>query len=184
MPDYFSKQYPSSHIDVVEIDPKLLNIAKDHFNYEPSDTITHIFKDARSYLNETDKKYDVVIVDVYGDSAIPFSVTTKEYVTELRKRLTPDGIVIANIIASPDETCRQIVGSINTTYRQLFTYGRVFSTGDWSNPTKQNVVAVYSAAPVDWITSKNPEITAMPSGITLTDNYAPLERMEQSCAQH
>lgn len=184
LPDYFSKQYPASHIDVVEIDPKLLDIAKEHFGYKPGNNIGHIFQDARSYLNQTTKSYDIIMVDVYGDSSIPFSVTTSEYVAQLSKHLSTGGIVIANVIASPDKTCSPIVGSIHATYRQTFSHGRVFATGDWNSPTKQNVVAVYTNKSLSWLTSDNPEIDTMPGGTILTDNYAPLERMEQQCAQH
>lgn len=184
LPDYLAKKYPSSQIDVVEIDPKLLAIAKEHFDYKPTANIHHIFGDARAYLNTATSSYDVIIVDVYGDNSIPFSVSTTEYVASLKKHLQPGGSVLANIIASPSEQCRPLIGGINASYQTHFYHSRIFTMNDWNTPVKQNLVVAYSNQRLDWITNHYPEIAALPATTPLTDNFAPLERFEQACGQN
>lgn len=182
IPDYLGKTHPNSQIDVVEIDPKLLDISKDHFEYKPTNNIHHIFGDARAYLNTAKSTYDIIIVDVYGDASIPFSLTTTEYVQSVKKRLTSDGIVIANIITSPAPECLPLLGSIHRSYGSVFPHSRAFTMRDWNIQQRQNLIVTYGYQPLEWIIPTRPEITQLPPGTQLTDNYAPLERLEQTCS--
>ncbi|WP_260763598.1 spermidine synthase [Candidatus Mycosynbacter amalyticus] len=59
-----------SHIDVVEIDPKLVEVAREHFYYRDPSNVTLTFTDARTYVNQTKQRYDIVVVDVYGTTRI------------------------------------------------------------------------------------------------------------------
>jgi len=59
------KQHPDAHLDVVEIDPKLLSIAREHFLLTAEDEarMTTIAVDARPFLNVNEKSYDLVFMD-------------------------------------------------------------------------------------------------------------------------
>ena len=59
------KQLPDAHLDVVEIDPKLLSIAREHFLLTAEDEarMTTIAVDARPFLNVNEKSYDLVFMD-------------------------------------------------------------------------------------------------------------------------
>src|SRR5690606_29510673 len=74
LPSHLAEKYPRSTVDVVEIDPGLKEIASRHFHFQPRANLNLIFKDARSYINTTDKRYDVILVDVYSDTNVPFSL--------------------------------------------------------------------------------------------------------------
>jgi hypothetical protein len=61
--------------------------------------------DARSYLQQNAKRYDIILTDVYQDLSIPFALATKEYAALLKKSLAAEGVVIANIIGSDNPCC-------------------------------------------------------------------------------
>ena len=59
--------------------------------------------DARSYLRQTDRRYDVIIVDAYRPPYVPFYLTTKEFFELVEDRLNPGGIVALNVATTPDD---------------------------------------------------------------------------------
>ncbi|OFY64396.1 MAG: hypothetical protein A3H98_08470 [Bacteroidetes bacterium RIFCSPLOWO2_02_FULL_36_8] len=80
-------------VDAVEIDGRMLEIAKKYFYY--SDTSTSVFvDDARHYLRTTNKKYDLAVFDVANGEVQPSYVFTKESFQELKQCLTPNGVVL------------------------------------------------------------------------------------------
>jgi len=54
-------------------------------------------KDARAFLQATDRAYDLIWVDVFARHMVPFHLTTVEFFAELRAHLTPVGIVAVNL---------------------------------------------------------------------------------------
>ena len=62
MAEYMARQLPNTHIDVVEIDPGLENISRQYFSYQSLPNVKLIFNDARTYIQHTDRRYDVVLI--------------------------------------------------------------------------------------------------------------------------
>ncbi len=183
LPQYLARTYPTSQIDVVEIDPDLLGIAKTYFQYQPTGNITHIAADARTFLNTNKRTYDLIIADVYNDTSVPFSLTTTEYTAQLRRNLTPSGTVLVNAIMSPSKACTPLLGGVNSSYLQNFTYNKGFALEDWSVKSRQNIIMAYSNTSLGWLHLKQDEITAtLPQAKVLTDNFAPVEKLTFACA--
>jgi predicted membrane-bound spermidine synthase len=182
LPEYVAREYPDTAIDVIEIDTKLPGIAKQYFRYEPTANIHVIAEDARTYLTKTDKRYDVVVVDVYNDDAVPFSLATREYAASLKKIVQPNGVVAANIIAGANKECLPLLSSLNGTYRSAFSNARIYPLVDPKNRIKQNIIAIYGNTSLDWaehLVGEN--TTVLPTGQKLTDNFAPTEHLIQKC---
>ncbi len=83
-------------VDVVEIDPVIAEVAAEFFGLQPREATVHVM-DAREYLLRTDQLYDLVIVDAFGSSAVPFHLVTQEAFGLLKSRLTERGVVAMNI---------------------------------------------------------------------------------------
>jgi predicted membrane-bound spermidine synthase len=182
LPEYLGRQYPDSHIDVIEIDPKLPQIARQYFRYQQPSNVSVIAQDARAYLRNSTKQYDIVLVDVYNDASVPFSLATKEYAADLKHMLTNDGIVAANIIAGANPTCSPLLRSIQASYTTAFRLGRYYPMETLDMSAKQNLIGVYSNASLGWADAVPGQTTAtIASGAVLTDNFAPTERLIQSC---
>jgi spermidine synthase len=92
------KQYASAgwRVDAVDIDPEIVDIAKRYFNLQSSDAAIRVM-DAREYLSTTAKRYDVILMDAFGSSAIPFHLVTKEVFASIASHLRPGGVFALNI---------------------------------------------------------------------------------------
>jgi predicted membrane-bound spermidine synthase len=78
--------------DVVEIDARLLDIAKKYFYFNDS-LITYTVDDARHYMRTAKKQYDIISFDVFAGEVTPSYLFTTEGVRELKKLLKKDGMI-------------------------------------------------------------------------------------------
>jgi len=89
------KYFSNTSIKGVEIDQKITDLASEYFKLP--DTINVTTYDGRAYLNATDEKYDVIMVDAYQDITIPFQMSSLEFFTMVKNHLTKDGIMVVNM---------------------------------------------------------------------------------------
>lgn len=81
-------------VDVVEIDERIEKIAKKYFNINKD--VNVVIDDARHYINTTQKKYDIIIYDLYHSETPPIHLMTKEAFNEIKNRLSKNGVLIIN----------------------------------------------------------------------------------------
>lgn len=93
-------------VEGVEIDNKIIDLSREYFDLSENVQVTNF--DGRAFLAETDKKYDVIMVDAYQDITIPFQMSTVEFFTLVKNRLTENGVMIVNMNMHSDAK-----GSIN-----------------------------------------------------------------------
>jgi spermidine synthase len=104
-------------VDAVEIDPVVTEIALTYFGLDPSEAkIFHM--DGRRFLSTHKEKYDLIIMDAFGSSSIPFHLVTEESFGLIASRLKEDGIFAINIEAVGWRD--QIVKSLTTTLKRHF----------------------------------------------------------------
>ena len=94
----------SNRYDFLDIDGSLQEIAETHLLGEPlSANKTFHAVEARAWLASTDKRYDLIVMDVFqGNLAIPEHLVTREFFQQIKSRLKEGGVMAANIIASPN----------------------------------------------------------------------------------
>lgn len=179
LPQQVALSYPESHIDVVEIDPELVKVAREHFAYRDPANVEIISEDARTYSNRTTKRYDIVVVDVYGNTDIPFTFMTKEYGEAIGRIVNPGGVVMVNMIAGEQGGCGALLATLEAPYRKNFTQHLIKSNSTAATTkSPHNIIGVYSDKPLAY-----PGYMSLPARPTevLTDDYAPAERMRQKC---
>jgi spermidine synthase len=92
-------KYHSWKVYAVEIDPVVISMAEQYFGLSPSEA--NLFAmDGRQFLQSTEKKYDVVMLDAFGSSSIPFHLCTKEVYQLISSRLNSNGILAVNVEAT------------------------------------------------------------------------------------
>lgn len=93
-----SHREPSNRYTYVDIDPKIRDIAEQRFLKEPIRG-TFIADDARRFVRSSDKKFDAVVVDVFSShTSIPGHLVTQEFWQDSRRTLTPQGVLLINLI--------------------------------------------------------------------------------------
>ncbi len=102
-PKYFLQSYPNISVDVVEIDPAVVEVAKEYFSLDDTNPNLRIFtQDGREFLANHQGKYDLVILDAFSKSYVPFHLMTMEFYNILYNKLNPGGVAISNHIGSPN----------------------------------------------------------------------------------
>jgi spermidine synthase len=98
-PKRFLSEYDAT-VDVVEIDPAVVDAAETHFGVRESDRLGIHTMDGREYLERTNHTYDVIVLDAYRADRVPYHLTTVEFMDLVHGRLDEDGVVVANVISA------------------------------------------------------------------------------------
>jgi predicted membrane-bound spermidine synthase len=108
----FGELYPDVEIDGVEIDGEVTEAARRYMGLGDNPRLHVITADGRPYLELTDRRYDLIIVDAYHQPYIPFYLATREFFAAAREHLNPGGVIALNVAGVPgDERLSAAVGS-------------------------------------------------------------------------
>ncbi len=86
----------NAFIELVEIDPVIVALAKDEFNVEQLGNVHIVLADALDYMRASAKQFDVVIVDVFIIDVVPEAFTSADFIKRLAAQLNPGGKLIYN----------------------------------------------------------------------------------------
>ena len=145
IPKKLQKEFPSLEIDVVEIDPEVIQIAKNHFNVRESNRLHLHAQDGRLFLTRTANQYDIILLNAYYADAMPFHLATREFFELAQRKLTPNGIVVANLISAVTGPSGKIARAFVKTERRVFPQTYVFAARraeNVSTDTIQNIIVV------------------------------------------
>ena len=94
---------PQAHIDVVEIDPAVVRVAKEFFAFKADTRTTVIETDGRVFVKRAireQRHYDLIMLDAFDHEYIPEHLLTREFLQEIASLLTPSGVLAANTFSS------------------------------------------------------------------------------------
>ena len=187
-PKYFLQKYPAARIDVVEIDPELTALAYEHFRLKDDARMRIFHEDARTYLNHSQERYDVIYGDAYKSLyTIPWHLTTKEAAKRAYDLLNEDGCVLLNIISSLRGNASLFLQAELATYREVFPQVFVFAVMDPGDPdlVQSTVLVALKSIEKPVRTSEDAELAdylrhdvtdKIPAGLpVLTDEFAPVD---------
>ncbi|USK87221.1 spermidine synthase [Peribacillus asahii] len=172
-------KYPNvEHVDLVDIDPKMVQLAKTHpallVQNERSfldEKVTVHIEDAKGYISGQLEPYDVIIIDFPDPSdSIISSLYTKELFSKVALLLAEDGVLVCQS-NSPEEAPR-LFWSIGKTIEAAGFYTRGYkilvpSFGVWG----------FHLATKKELSEEIPEISvpheALPKNMTHLFNFSP-----------
>lgn len=149
IPRLLDKFYPGVKIDGVELDPAVSQIAQDNFApFPPSVTLHHT--DGRVFLKQTDRRYQVIIIDAYKELAIPAHLSSREFFALIKEHLSPDGLLALNINATGDESevYQRFVATLQSEFDQVYNltipgaYNRLIVATDRPSNFNQDLRAI------------------------------------------
>jgi spermidine synthase len=192
-PKEYLKTYPEAKLDVVEIDPGLTALAREHFELKDNPRLNIFHEDGRIFLNHcNDHKYDAVFMDAYRSMlTIPYQLTTQEAVQKISDALSDEGAVFANVISSLDDNKSEFLRAELATYRSVFPQVFLFAV-QYPKPTEveklyfQNIMLVGLKSQLKpELVSENEkqngflsnlvEIKTSKKDLIMTDEFAPVE---------
>ena len=139
-PRIFHETYPNATVDVVELDPAVIDAADRYFGIPDSPRMNVHRGDGRQYLEETDRTYDVIVLDAYRKDEVPFQLTTVEFMRRAAERLDDDGVLVANLISAPSGPASEFYRAEFKTMQRVFP--RVYGFPTAGGPVVQNVEIV------------------------------------------
>jgi spermidine synthase/MFS family permease len=192
LPRYVEATRPGSIGRVLELDPVVLETARQELGLVTSDELTVRLGDGRvSLRDEPTDAYDLVVGDAFAGPAVPWHLTTREFVAEVQRVLRQGGIYAVNIIDYPP---------LRLARAQLATFAQVFDhVAVWGPPSRVrgesggNVILLASDAPfpADALAAANeardggawlaadPELIDgfITDALVLTDDFAPADQL-------
>lgn len=206
-PRAFHMHDPEMQIDVVDIDPKVLEVAQTYFYLEEDEHIHCIAEDGRMFMRKADPdSYDCVILDAFTiGGRIPFHLVTREFFDLCASRLTDKGVFVMNINSALEGPSARIYESMSRTLTECFPRVYVFAIGSSREAVTQSTNIMFVATktedeitPADWAAraaehQSNSYVDAArmeamirelvvdspsnPDAPVFTDDYAPIETM-------
>ena len=100
LPKQLLRDYPELKIDVVEIDPEVVRVARRFFGLGADRRMRIRIADARRFLADPrTPRYDFIVVDAYAGDQIPRSLISRAFIASVRKRLTAIGMMAVNVLS-------------------------------------------------------------------------------------
>lgn len=125
-PKAFLRAYPDVRVSVVEIDPEVIRVAREYFAVSDDPRLRIYSEDGRVYLHSSDEKYDVIVLDAYSKTFVPFHLMTREFFEEVDRDLTDSGVLIMNLIApttgAGSELLKAEVSTISTVFPRTYAF--------------------------------------------------------------
>jgi spermidine synthase len=144
-PKYFLKNYPNVTVDVVEIDPVVIDVAHKYFNVTDNPRLNIYNDDARDFLTKTsnNQKYDIIVLDAFSKNYVPFHLMTLQYYQLLYNKLTaPNGVIVSNQIGSLEGDASNLYRAAYKTMSQVFPGLYAFPINQFSPDAVQNIILV------------------------------------------
>lgn len=121
----FLHYYTNTIVDTVEIDPVVVEVAKQFFGVTESARHKIYNEDGRVFLRRATEQYDAILLDAYTTtrygSSIPPHLTTREFFQLAESRLTTNGVLAYNVIGQVQGWKADIVGGMYRTMSEAFT---------------------------------------------------------------
>jgi len=174
-----------------EINPVVIDMAYKHFGLNIPRSQAHTV-DGRRFLHETNKSFDVIALDAYGGSGIPFHLITQEVFKLAKQRLNKNGILGLNVIGDGWDSL--LVHSVLKTLELVFTHVIALPASE-NKASIQNFIVFASDSEItpklqNSLRRESNEnnffhatiaksfkniFTSKPHGIILTDNHNPAD---------
>ena len=141
-PKKFHADYPEMNIDVVEIDKDVVSAGEEFFFVLQDERLEITTDDGRIFLRKTDKKYDIIVLDAYDKTYVPFHLMTREFHQLVSDHLTDDGVLISNIITSIDGDSATLFLSELKTMDSVYSNIYIYPVVSEQEKIIQNIIVV------------------------------------------
>jgi spermidine synthase len=148
-PKLMWRDFPELQIEVVEIDPVVVDVGYRYFGVPRDPRLEVRAGDGRQFLAKDERKWDVIVLDAFFADTIPFHLVTQEFMELVEQRLAPGGVVVTNAIGALAGPGSKLFRSIYRTYRTVFPTVQVHPVFEQARPEEdafRNLILVASDA--------------------------------------
>ncbi len=91
------RHFPNLHIDAVEIDPVVVEAAKNFFGVQEDERFKIHVADGAKFVKETQNIYDLVFIDAYSGKGIPQALSGPSFFDAVKAITSAEGVVVLNL---------------------------------------------------------------------------------------
>ena len=113
-----------ARVTLVDINPMSFEVARHYFGLP--DSLPRHVEDGLAFLKRGAAKFDAIVLDAYHASEIPEHLTTPDFFAETKRRLTKNGLLLANVFIRNDEDAA--ARKLARTMSEVFPAIRVLDT--------------------------------------------------------
>lgn len=184
---YLTDHVPTLSVTAVELDPEVVAMANKHFAVRPSARLRVETMDGRIFLTQARERYDIIIVDAYRGTFVPFHLTTQQFFILAKRKLNPGGAVVQNIAPNVVLT-DSMIATLQAVFDNVDTYeiaGSVIAIS-YDGPPKSQAALVARATALQnqyrfthplQALARNRRTPEKSSRRPLTDDFAPVEHL-------
>jgi len=118
---YLTDHVPTLSVTAVELDPEVVAMANKHFGVRPSARLRVETSDGRIFLTQSRDRYDIIIVDAYRGTFVPFHLTTQQFFILAKRKLNPGGAIVQNIAPNVVLT-ESMIATLQAVFTNVDTY--------------------------------------------------------------
>ncbi len=139
VPTRYGQDYRQMRIDVEELDPAVIDVARRYFNVPVGDRLRVVAEDGRLFVARAPDRYDIMLLDAYLIDTIPFHLATREFFEVAKAHLVPGGVLGSNVIGAVSGPRSRLFRAIYATMVAVFPTVYVFPV-DWEQYGSPNAV--------------------------------------------
>lgn len=140
------------NVDVAELDQRVTDVSREYFSLSSEVHVT--VDDARHYLEQTSKKYDLIFFDVFRGDIPPPHVLSLESFKKARSLLNENGMIIVNFYGFLSGDIGKAGRSIYKTLCEAGLKTRILPTT--GTEEERNLLLIASAENQDFSTLRTP----------------------------
>ncbi|MEV5967889.1 fused MFS/spermidine synthase [Kribbella sp. NPDC051952] len=184
MPRYLTATRPGSKNQVYEIDGAVVELDKKELGVRTGPDLAVTVQDGRlGVRDEATDSRDLVVMDAFSGLSVPWHLTTRELVADVRRVLRPDGVYLVNVIDYGRELFAK--AEIRTLQAEFAHVAVIARPDEFAEKGGGNLVLIGSDRPIDVAAIKPAPGNDVRDDLTgfvgnapvLTDDYAPVDQL-------
>ncbi|MER2494321.1 fused MFS/spermidine synthase [Catenovulum sediminis] len=127
---YLKSQCPTAEVDIVEQSPIVIEWFNEYFN--PQSLIANIMQaDAQQYILDNEKRYDLIITDLFVSQSSILETLTADYFTKLKQSLTHTGFAYINFLPETDFEAHWVKASLEQAGLNVMWAEKIIGFRNW-----------------------------------------------------
>ncbi|XP_024277537.1 eEF1A lysine and N-terminal methyltransferase isoform X2 [Oncorhynchus tshawytscha] len=133
LPQFLRDFVPGARVEVVELDPAVLEVAQGWFGFTPDDRLTVTLGDGLEHINNIEREgghqYDVIMFDVdskdpsLGMSCPPPAFVETAFLERVGNLLTSQGVFMLNLVCRDSALKKSVLGRVRGVFPRVLSRG-------------------------------------------------------------
>lgn len=195
LPRAWQTRNPHSALTIAEIDPVVTRLARERLWFEPGANTRVLERDARVALRQLGSQspgeyFDVIFGDAFHDIAIPAHLVSDEFNALVAERLKDEGYYVVNVVDNPGNP--RLLASLVRTLQLRFPVVEIWVEPRDIKGARRATFILYAARQPSglasthqatygyrhlWLRVDPGSLDVAGLGITLSDDFAPVDRL-------